>query len=224
VDGKGNEFVVILERTGATSAEGRILRHRRRKREPIAEVTLAQALPKGARLEQIIRQGTELGVHAIMPMITEHTVVSPQRRSDGKRQDRWQRIAIDAMKQSLRAHLPEVGSPVSLAEILTQAPRFDISLMAALSEDANPLGDVLDRVASRRRILMLVGPEGGFSRPEMDQARSSGVHLITLGPRRLRAETAAIVFLGLVMFQLGEMNERGAQRSQEHLEDRLENS
>jgi len=212
VDGRDNEFVVVLDRIGATSAEGRIVRRRRRQREPIAEVTLAQALPKGAKLGQIIQQGTELGVYGIWPMITERTLISPARGSAAGKLGRWQRIAIGAMKQSLRTHLPEVEAPVTFAEVLEQISRFDVSLMAALSEDALPLGRVLGEVASRRRILILVGPEGGFSGEEIRQARVSGVRTVTLGPRRLRAETAAAVFLGLVMFQLGELDQRGVRR------------
>jgi 16S rRNA (uracil1498-N3)-methyltransferase len=86
---------------------------------------------------------------------------------------------------------------------------FDVALMAALSKDALPLSRALDEGASRRRVLLLVGPEGGFSESEIDRARSSGVQPITLGPRRLRAETAAVVFCAMVLFRLGEMDERG---------------
>ena len=212
VDGKDNEYTIVLDRIGATSAEGRIIQRRRRCREPIAEVTLAQALPKGAKLGQIIQKATELGVSAIWPMITEHTVVSPAPGSGTRKVGRWQRIAIGAMKQSLRTRLPEIRSPMDFDELLGQISGFDLALMAALSEDALPLGRVLDETGSRRRIVILVGPEGGFSGSEIDRARSSGVQPITLGPRRLRAETAAVVFLGLVMFRLGEMDERGAHR------------
>jgi len=218
VDGQGNEYTILLDRIGATGAEGRIVRRRRRCREPIAEVTLAQGLPKGHQLGQIIKKSTELGVSAIWPLMTEHTVISPDRSS--AKLGRWQRIAIGAMKQSLRTRLPEVRSPMGFDEALGQVSGFDLALMAALSEDALPVGRVLGETDSRRRILILVGPEGGFSGDEIDRARSSGVRLITLGPRRLRAETAAVVFLGLVMFRLGELDERGIH----HPPIRMENS
>ena len=219
VDGQGNEYDIVLERIGTTSAEGRIVQHRRRRREPIAEVTLAQGLLKGAKLGQIIQKGTELGVSAIWPLVTEHTVISPGPGSGGTKVGRWQRIAIGAMKQSLRTRLPEISPPRGFDEVLGQVSGFDLALMAALSEDALRLGRVLDETASRRRVLILVGPEGGFSGPEIDRARSSGVQLITLGPRRLRAETAAVVFLGMVMFRLGEMNERGIGHRQVRMEN-----
>jgi 16S rRNA (uracil1498-N3)-methyltransferase len=219
VDGQGNEYSIVLDRIGATSAEGRIVRRRRLYGEPIAEVTLAQGLPKGAKLGQIIQKGTELGVSAIWPLMTEHTVVAPGRRPAGSKIGRWQRIAIGAMKQSRRTRLPRIRPPMGFDEMLTEISGFDLALMAALSEDALPLGRVLSETGSRRRILILVGPEGGFSGPELERARSSGVRLITLGPRRLRAETAAIVFLGLVMFRLGEMDERGMSHSPPGMEN-----
>jgi 16S rRNA (uracil1498-N3)-methyltransferase len=209
VDGRDNEYTVVLERIGATSAEGRIVQHRRRRREPIAEVTLAQALPKGAKLGGIIQKATELGAVSIWPLMTEHTVVSPGRGAGAGKLGRWQRIAIGAMKQSLRTRLPEIRPPMDYSEMLEQVSGFDLALMAALSKDALPLGRILNGAASRRRIVILVGPEGGFSEHEMERARSAGIRQITLGPRRLRAETAAVVFLGLVMFRLGEMDEKG---------------
>jgi len=209
VDGKDNEYTVVLDRIGTTSAEGRIIRRRRRQREPIAEITLAQALPKGAKLGQIVQKATELGVSAFWPLMTEHTVVSPGRGSGTGKLGRWQRIAIGAMKQSLRTRLPEIRPPMGFEEMLEGVSGFDLALMAALSNDAMPLNRALDEGASRRRILILVGPEGGFSASEIDRARSAGVRPITLGPRRLRAETAAIVVLAMVLFRLGEMDERG---------------
>lgn len=219
VDGQGNEYTIVLERIGATSAEGRIIQRRRRCREPIAEVTLAQGLPKGDKLGQIIKKSTELGVSAIWPLMTEHTVISADKSSAGRKLGRWQRIAIGAMKQSLRTRLPQIRPPMDFDEMLEQVSGFDLALMAALSEDALPLGRVLDETGSRRRLLILVGPEGGFSGDEIDRARSSGIRPVTLGPRRLRAETAAIVFLGLVMFRLGEMDERGIHRRQAGMEN-----
>jgi 16S rRNA (uracil1498-N3)-methyltransferase len=205
VDGQGNEFDVMLEQKSSSTTAGRIVRRRRRSREPIVQVTLAQALLKGAKMEQIIQKGTELGVGRFQPMMTEHSVLSLRTGSVAKKEDRWRKIAIGAMKQSLRSFLPEVAIPVTFAEVLRDVQNFDTAFMATLAEDAVDLRRALDPKRSQRQVLLLVGPEGGFSAEEIRQAREAGLRLVTLGPRRLRAETAAILFAGLVLYQLGEV-------------------
>jgi 16S rRNA (uracil1498-N3)-methyltransferase len=187
VDGQGNEFEVMLEQKSPSGAAGRIIRRRRRSREPIVQITLAQALLKGAKMEQIIQKGTELGVVRFLPMMTEHSVLSPRTGSVAKKEDRWRKIAIGAMKQSLRSFLPEVAIPIPFAGILRDLQCFDTAVMATLAEGAVGLRRALDPKRPQRQVLLLVGPEGGFSAEEIRQARETGVQLVTLGPRRLRA-------------------------------------
>jgi 16S rRNA (uracil1498-N3)-methyltransferase len=205
VDGQGNELAVILERVGPEEAAGRVIRLRRRTREPVARVVLAQAMTKSGKMDLVIQKGTELGVHRFIPVITEHTVVSPDEPSSAKRQKRWQKIAISAMKQSLRSRLPKVDAPMSFKQVLQQAVKADLALMASIIKDAKSLDRVFETCKAPREILMLVGPEGGFSSQEISQALQEKISLVSLGPRRLRAETAGILLVGLVLFKLGEL-------------------
>lgn len=204
VDGQGNELTVILEQVGPEDTVGRVIRLRRRSREPVSRVILAQAITKGGRMDLVIQKGTELGVHRFIPMITEHTVVSPDELSSAKKQERWQKIAISAMKQSLRTQLPRVDPMASFDKVLQEAGEADLALMASVVKDARSLDRVLVGKNSRD-ILLLVGPEGGFSPGEICQAIQRGIGLVSLGPRRLRAETAGMLLVGLVLFQLGEL-------------------
>jgi 16S rRNA (uracil1498-N3)-methyltransferase len=205
VDGLGNELTVVLEQVGTESAVGRMIRVRRRSREPVARVTLAQAITKGSKMDVVIRKGTELGVSRFVPMVTERTVISPQESSAAQRQRRWKKIAISAMKQSLRSYLPSVDLLTNFAQILEEASKVDICLMASVVKEARSLNRFFESHQAPRDVLLLVGPEGGFSSQEITQAMRSGAGLISLGPRRLRAETAGILLAGLVLFKLGEL-------------------
>ncbi|MCK4271471.1 16S rRNA (uracil(1498)-N(3))-methyltransferase, partial [bacterium] len=135
VDGQGNEFTVVLERVSPESSLGRVVHLRRKSREPVSRVVLAQAIIKGSKMNMVIQKGTELGVHRFMPMITEHTVVSPDKLSAAKKQERWQKIAISAMKQSRRSYLPRVEAPVSFEQVLPDVGRTDLALMASVVKD-----------------------------------------------------------------------------------------
>jgi 16S rRNA (uracil1498-N3)-methyltransferase len=205
VDGQGNELTVILENVRPEECVGRLIRLRRKCREPVSRVTLAQAVTKGGKLDMVIQKGTELGVHRFVPMITENTTVSPDETSSAKKQRRWQKIAISAMKQSLRSYLPQVDSVVSFDRVLQEAEKVDLALMASVVKEARSLDRILEENRAPRDILLLVGPEGGFSSVEISQAMQTGIYLITLGPRRLRAETAGILLAGLALFRLGEL-------------------
>ena len=205
VDGQGNEFTVVLERVSPESSLGRVVHLRRKSQEPVSRVVLAQAITKGSKMNMVIQKGTELGVHRFMPMITEHTVVSPDKLSAAKKQERWQKIAISAMKQSRRSYLPRVEVPVSFEQVLQDVGRTDLALMASVVKDARSLDRVFQTGKEPRDVLLLVGPEGGFSSAEISRAVQRGVYLISLGPRRLRAETAGIILAAVVLFQLGEL-------------------
>jgi 16S rRNA (uracil1498-N3)-methyltransferase len=205
VDGQGNEFSVVLESILPESVTGRIIRHRRQSREPVSRITLAQAITKGLKMDLIVQKATELGVVRFLPMLTEHAVVSPDEMSALNKQQRWQKMAISAMKQSLRSYLPRVESLARYEDVLQEVAQVDLALMASFAKEAQPCRQVVSAGQISRKVLLLVGPEGGFSAEEAQKAQQAGVQMVSLGPRRLRSETAAIVMVGLVLFQLGEM-------------------
>jgi 16S rRNA (uracil1498-N3)-methyltransferase len=205
VDGLGNELTVLLEHVKPKSVAGRVIRFRRKSRETVSRVTLAQAVGKGGKMDLVVQKGTELGVYRFVPMITQHTVVSPDEHSSLKKQRRWQRVAISAMKQSLRSHLPVVDPLTNFDQVLREAEKADLTLMASMVKEAESLDRVFEERQALRDVMLLVGPEGGFSSQEILQALQRGIGLVSLGPRRLRTETAGILLVGLVLFQLGEL-------------------
>jgi len=162
-------------------------------------IVLAQALIKPQRLEIVLEKATELGVHTILLTTTERsfTAVSDTRRS------RWRRIIDDAAKQSQRTTVPELVGPLPLARVVQNATEAG----SFFFHERTPLLQTLATVASVRphRVLAFIGPSGGFSQNEADFLRSAEVQPITLGPRVLRSETAAIVALTLIQALWGDL-------------------
>jgi 16S rRNA (uracil1498-N3)-methyltransferase len=172
---------------------------RRRRPPPAAPITLLQAVPRGDRMDLLVQKTTELGVARIVPLVTERSVVRPT----AERARRWQTIAQEAARQSGRADLPEVTAPLPLAEALPLAAACPTRLALWEEERAHPLRQALTAAAAT---ALLIGPEGGLTRAEVDQARAAGFLTVTLGPRILRVETAAIVAVALVQSATGALD------------------
>ncbi len=175
--------------------------------EPRLRLTLYQALPKGEKFEWILQKGTELGVAAFMPLVAERTALQKPERISPQRLERWQRIIQEAAEQSGRARLPELGPVRAFEETLATLPAGMPCLMAALAPQAVPLQRVLEplRAAPPEVMGLFIGPEGDFSPTEVAQAARAGLHLVSLGPRILRAETAGIAASAIILYALGEM-------------------
>lgn len=201
-DGDGHMFRCCVEHAGKEQAVLRVQETLQEYGEPQVQLTLAQAMHKPQRFEFLLEKGTEIGISAFQPMRTDFTQVT----LTGGKLARWQRVLKAAVKQCGRSRLPAVGAPVSFRETLQAAPEFGVRLIAhspppagaTLWADARP-------VHSPGKILLLVGPEGGFSETELAAAVQAGFSFLTLGPRRLRAETAGLVASALVLAQFGEM-------------------
>jgi len=203
LDGRGTLYHVVLEHVGRDEALGRVVGQEVATGEPNIAVTLYAALIKGERFEWILQKSTELGVSRFVPMVTERTVIRDLPSS--YRQERWVRIVQEAAEQCGRARVPEVTAPVSFVAACTQAAATDVSLIAWEGEHQCSLADVWgDR--RPRTLALMVGPEGGFAADEAERARAWGIVPFSLGPRVLRAETAAIVAVTLALQQAGELS------------------
>ena len=201
LDGRGNAFRVALTHVEKGQAGGRILERMVAGGEPAGELVLCQAISKGERFEWVLQKGTELGVTTFQPIITKRTL----RRQPGEgRWKRWRRIIREAAEQSGRGKLPLLLTPISFDEALAGVQGMGI-LPAVMAEQ--PVRAALD--AASWPVTLFVGPEGGFEPEEVVKARSAGVMTVTLGPRILRTETAAIALVTLTMAALGEMDKPG---------------
>ena len=208
-DGAGTDYTVRLESLG-DAATGTILARVHRPTESPLDVTLLQGVPKGDKMETIVRATTELGVARIWPVITERTIVRLEPSRWRERARRWQRVAKEATKQCGRAVIPEVATPEALHEALAglPAPLANERRVCLWEGDAPPLRSVLGDLPSHTTptsLLLLVGPEGGLARGEVDDARAHGFATASLGPRILRTETAGPTVVALVQFVLGDV-------------------
>jgi 16S rRNA (uracil1498-N3)-methyltransferase len=193
VDGEEHAYKAILESISRSSAECKILQAFDRFNEPDVEVKLAFALLKNpSRMDFLVEKCTELGVREFIPMRTERTVVSKVRT------ERLQKIALSAMKQCGRSYLPRIHALMSFLDALTYLKDCEGRLI--MHERAS------ERSAARRKTIVqwrsvgvLVGPEGGFTEEEVQEAQSAGFVPFSLGPRRLRSETAAIASVNTIV-------------------------
>jgi 16S rRNA (uracil1498-N3)-methyltransferase len=203
-DGTGRVFTVRLEALGASDAWGAILAEALSVPESPCAITLAQAVLKGERMTWLVQKATELGVARIVPVETDRVVRRASAERASARQTRWQRVAREAVKQSRRAIVPPVEPVRRLAEVLAEAPRYDAAWL--LWEGGGVPLAVAAREAGRpSRLLLLVGPEGGFRGDEALSAEAAGARLVGLGPRILRAESAALVGLALCQHLFGDL-------------------
>jgi len=202
-DGMGNLLTVRLERVGARLAQGALLARAALRSESPLHLTLAQSIPKGDKMEGIIRMATELGAARVVPLMTARCVVRVDLGRPGPRLSRWQRVAKEAAKQSGRAVVTEVTPPQRLAEWIEA--RETGELLVCLWEDARePLGPQLPPQPVSGATVV-VGPEGGLERAEADALRASGAIIGGLGPRILRTETAGPVGLAILQMRYGDL-------------------
>ena len=162
------------------------------------KVCVAQALPKGQKMDFVIEKLTELGVSEIFPIYCERTIVDDV--GPGKF-ERWRRLATTAAQQCGRSSVPELHDPQSLAGFYPCFSNYDLVLFPWELAGAEVLRDVLPPLLERvRSILVVIGPEGGFSNEEAARAKDAGAHLISLGARILRTETAALVVMAILNY------------------------
>jgi 16S rRNA (uracil1498-N3)-methyltransferase len=185
VDGEGGWYRVVLDAVGRQAVHGHVVDSRREVGEPPYRLRIAMAIIKShARFETFLEKSAELGVDSVIPMITDRT------EKGTIRDDRSKNVLVAAMKQCGRSRLVRLEPPVSFEEVLRR-PHNGLGLCC--HEQADPgLFSVLQEFPAAPEILVMVGPEGGFTEAEVRMAQDAGGHVVSLGPRRLRAETAAI--------------------------------
>ncbi len=205
VDGRGAELTVRLESIEGRSATGTILARAASAAESPLAITLAQGIPKGDKMEWIVKTATELGVVRVVPLITERTIVrlDPPRWRDRAR--RWQRVAKEAAKQCGRAVIPTVDAPRPIEEFADAERAADLALCFWEGERRG-LSEILEETRGPiTSVVLVVGPEGGLARREVDTLRARGFTSVGLGPRILRTETAGPVGVALLQARFGDL-------------------
>lgn len=202
-NGVGAEFRCTVVNTKRDSSELRIESEvEPAKPESPLRLELCVALLKGEKFDLVVQKATELGVTRIVPIMTRYADIHLRDEADAaKRVARWQRIALEAAKQSGRAFVPEVSAPASFESVLADTKDDELRLMFS-ERDGESLNTLR---AESKAITALVGSEGGWSSEEIEHARAAGFHIVTLGGRILRAETAAITIAALLQHLFGDL-------------------
>jgi 16S rRNA (uracil1498-N3)-methyltransferase len=202
-DGAGRDFTVRLERLGEPVTGTVLAEAAGVPASPLA-ITLVQGVPKGDRMELIVRAATELGVARVQPALCERTIVRLEPARWRERTRRWQRVAREAAKQSGRAVIPEVEPPRPLADCLASGGSTDLGL-CCWEGGGVPLARCLQGPGSPRSALVVVGPEGGLAPSEAEAARARGLTIVSLGPRVLRTETAGPAVIAILQSRFGDL-------------------
>lgn len=167
---------------------------------PNIEVTLFQAVIKGGKSDIVVQKATELGASEIELFYSDNT------SEKDVNTDRLNKVALEAAKQCHRSSVPIVKMLNNFAEVVKNTANYDLIIMAYEFEDKTSIREILTKNSGAKKVAVIVGSEGGFSEKEANLARSCGISTVSLGKRILRAETAAISTLTLVMYELGEMS------------------
>ncbi len=196
-DGQGQVFAAQVKEVAEAALTLELKEPRPAPRAPA--LTLIQGLPKGDKLELVLQKGTELGVAAFYPVVTARAVSRPK---DGEaKAERWRKIVSEAARQCGRADVPPVAAPGPLEAAVAALPQGTQLLVLDEEEHALRLSDAL----GDGPVALVVGPEGGLAREEVVALRQSGGVSVTLGPRVLRTETAALAALAVLLHRRGEL-------------------
>lgn len=206
-DGAGMEFHCRVEESRRDSAQLKVISEVAPARpESSLNLTLAIALLKGEKFDLVVQKATELGVTRVVPVITRHADIRLRDETDAvKRVARWQRIALEAAKQSGRAVVPEVDNPIAFESLIQLTADEMRRIIFSEREGQSLTAAMKDIPGDTFQVIALVGSEGGWADEELARARDAGWTVVTLGGRTLRAETAAITVVALIQHLYGDL-------------------
>lgn len=201
-DGEGTDYTCTLEsleKEAVCKIKGRNVSSN----EPCAKIYLFQGLPKADKFEFIIQKAVELGTYEIIPVQTERSIVKYDAKKQKAKNERWNKISESAAKQSHRGIIPEVKVAMKFDEALEYAKSLDIILIPYENfKDVQKTKEIIENLEAGTSIGIFIGPEGGFEEIEIEKAKNAGAKPISLGNRILRTETAPLMILSVIMFEL----------------------
>ena len=177
---------------------------RKSSNDPQNQITLFQCMPKQGKLDLIIQKAVELGVYAIHPVYSERSVVK-KTDNDEKKQERWNRISAEAVKQCRRTKVPYIYRPIAMKMLPHNLEFFDYIIMPYENENGITLRSILREIKTRQnisKIAVIIGPEGGFTEKEEELISKCAAFKCSLGKTILRTETAAIATIAMIMYEL----------------------
>jgi len=202
-DGAGNECECTISDVSPNQISLVVNSRRESSSEAMVKASVYMAFSKGDKLEHVIQKATELGAYEIVAFPSKRCVSRPDDKSLAKKLERWQKIAASAAEQSGRGRIPQVVVVSSYKDALVRASNADKAILFYENEQATTLKMALSD-SHYSSISLLTGPEGGLEPEEVEQAKSYGLSVCTLGKRILRCETAPLCALSAVMYDSGE--------------------
>ena len=219
---KENDQIVLLDGTGlvynaqivsffSRAIQCRLLSRRSLNTDPELKITIAQAMLKGPKFDYVLQKCTEIGVSEFIPVTTERTVIrideDGMSRDADRRINRYQKIAQDAAEQSERGFVPVIKNLMTIDELCKiNLSVYDLKLICAERSQTNGIKEVLNDIQSKvQKILLLIGPEGGFTESELKLVLSSGFTSVSLGKRIYRSETVGMVLSGILFFYFNDL-------------------
>lgn len=202
---EGKEYLAVIEDINKKEVIAKILEQCELNNESKVRVHLFQGLPKSTKMDLIVQKNTELGIASITPVIMERVVVKND--SEFKKVDRWNRIALEACKQSKRSLIPSINKPIEFEKLIEKIDDIDLVVVPYENQQGygmKKLANNLDK-NSIKNVAIVIGPEGGFEEEEIGKLKAKGANIVTLGPRILRTETAGFTALSLIMYELADL-------------------
>ncbi|MGD8757582.1 MAG: 16S rRNA (uracil(1498)-N(3))-methyltransferase [Deltaproteobacteria bacterium] len=204
-DDKGSEYQAQIIDTAPAAITVLILCKYSAISESHLEVTIGQALLRAQKMDRIVRQLTELGAFGFIPFMAERSVPKPNPTRLAEKRRRWETIAREALKQCGRFQPPRISPVVSFQDLVVSPPSHDLKIIFHTGQAAARPWTHLEPAAQTGKVLALVGPEGGFTHEEVKAAVDSGFACVSLGPRILKSDTAAVAAGAILQHAFGDM-------------------
>lgn len=203
-DGLGNEYIVLVNEIGAKSVKLEV-KEKRISDDSGVKITVACAIPKNVKMDDIVDKLTQLGVECIIPLETERVIVKLNKQKKLERLQRWEKISLSALKQSQRSKFVNIHPVVEFKDLVSAAKGFDLKLIPTLEGERKTLRGLFNCPSGKvGNVLILIGPEGDFTPQEVASAKGAGFIPVNLGKGVLRVDTAAIAVVSFI--KLNEAN------------------
>jgi 16S rRNA (uracil1498-N3)-methyltransferase len=198
-DAMGAAYDLILEAHSNGELVARVIQRHPAAMTAAISITLAQSLPKGPKFDIILRQGTEMGVNAFLPFLSDRGISRPDEDGALHKRDRWEKLLIEACRQCGRADVPKLHHLSNWLEVLEGVPAHDLTLFL-YEKEALPLKAALETKPQARTVMLIAGPEGGWTAEEAGDAMKAGAHPVHLPTPILRSETSGLAASAMVRF------------------------
>ncbi|WP_413869539.1 RsmE family RNA methyltransferase [Desulfobacula sp.] len=202
-NGRGKDYTAVISHTSQDNIEIDIIEEHESLTESPLQITLCSGMLKDKKMDLVIKHITQLGIYDWIPFYCERSIPTPNEKSIIKRHQRWEIIARESLKQCQRSRLPKISKPLSFKEVLDRSSTHDLKIV--FWEKATKKLNTLKKESSKKKVMILVGPEGGFSKNEIAQSKENEFLSYSLGPRILRAETASISSCTIIQHILGDI-------------------